>query len=171
MSEQSTGGTPQWAEDTPTTRTAGGVYPVPGSWVLGVADGDGAIWRRYPSLATDDDERGRDIETDEALPSPETIVTLAIDAYEVGSGFGSELAPEYYLEVEGREVFAVRDAHHAEVYGIIVNVLRAIDGGAEFEEIEDLRPETGETVADPQEEQREEIKRRREENAGLGDFA
>jgi hypothetical protein len=28
-----------------------------------------------------------------------------------------------------------------------------------------------ETVADPQEEQREEIKRRREENAGLGDFA
>lgn len=158
---------PEWTKDTPTADHRAGTFPVPGAWVLGVADGDGTVWRRYPRLATADHERERDIETTEALPSPETVASLDIDDYEVGSGFDSEILPENSFKVEGREVFCVRDADYHDVMETIAEALDRLDRG---EDVEGLRPETGETVVNEQEDQREEIEQRREANTALTQF-
>lgn len=161
---------PQWARENPTTDTRAGKFPVPCTWVLGGAEADTVIWRRY-QIASKYHERERDIPTKEALPSPDAVASLSIDLFEAGSGFDAELSEEYCFEVEGREVFCVRDADWDDVVVAIVEALRAIDLGDDFEDLDGIRPDSGEVVVSQQDERRAEIDKRREQNAGLGDFA
>jgi len=158
--------TPQWVEDNPTTTTPAGEYPVPCTWILGPVDSDGAFWRRYLQ-ATKNDERMEDLTQVEA---PDTVASLSINPYEAGSGFDGELRPEYSFEVDGQEVFTVRDADYDDLMETIVEALRAIDLGDDFEEIFDLQPDSGAVVVSEEKRRQAEIEKRREQNAGLTEF-
>lgn len=158
---------PSWAEDNPTADTVIGPLPVPCTWVVGGhPDGDAVCWERYLS-ATKYDERRRDLDD---TTDPDAVAWLTIDPYEIGSGFDAELGTEYTFEIDGEEVFCVRDADHDDVYATIIDALRAVDFGDDVGEL-DMVPESGTEYVSEEERELEDIEERREKNAGLGDFA
>jgi len=157
-------------DDYPTTWRHRQEYPVPGAWVLGAVDGDGAAWHLYPLLA--DEQMGDldEIEINEALPGAKASAFLMNEMEEDGSGFDAELVSVYRLEISGTDVFRVREADYSDVLEATAEALEEVAGGTAVGGLE-VRVSSGTEVRPPDEEEREEIERRRQENASLGDWA
>lgn len=155
-------------DDVETTTIHGNEYPVPGGWVLGAVDADGAIWRFYPRIAEPESERVRDLDVDEALPSPVMSAHITNDVIEDGSGFSSELVPTVSFEVGDRELFAVEDPEWREVIEVVAETLDDLAGGVGLDAIEaDVGSGRPLRLDDEDDDVAE---RRREENRSLGDY-
>jgi len=147
-------------------------YPCPGAWVLGLVEGDGIGWKRFPGLGEPLeydgdvlDEHGTDVCNDEMAERASLI--NEIETFDRRDPDAEEI--RHTLKIDGEEVFSVVNPDDEELFASVAEALSRFDAGERIDAFAaEIKPTTG-TVADGEQSKRE-LERKREQNNSLEDF-
>ena len=148
-------------------------YPCPGGWVLGLVEADGAGWKRFPGLGgalehDDDviDEHGPDVYNEDMAERASLL--NEIETFDERNPDAAEM--RHTLKIGGEQVFSVVEPDEEELFAAVAEALARFDAGEQIDEFAaDVEPQSG--TAPESERSAKELKRKREENNSLGDFA
>lgn len=150
-------------------------YPCPGAWVLGLVEGDGIGWRRYPEHNGDahehDDDVLDEIDADDVgeVRGDATRATLINELVEFSQRDPDETSVEHRLSIAGEDVFRRVDPTTEDLFGSVAEALARFDAGEAVAEFAgDVEPTTGRPPAGVQSQR--EIERRESENRSLEAF-
>lgn len=160
-----------WTDDFGWVRHRGPqAYPVPADWVLGMVDGDGMSWHRFPGIG---EGLGRHDEVRDALDHDSDAIEEHRD---VRASLSKEVV-EFHekdrtatvaqeLSIDGQRVFRRVSPDTDDVFAATAEALARYSNG---QDLDDVAPSTGHL---PEEDQRKrEIEQRQEENQALDAFA
>lgn len=153
-----------WASEYDWTRHRGPpVFPVPGGWTLGFVEADGTRWRYCGDAGVGE---AHDNDVDETEPG--AYASLGNEPAE-DVGLREEPDLEWTLKVDGVQVFRRVEPGRDDLYGATAQALHAYHTGDLDDCVDEIVPASGRKPKDVREQ--DELERRREENAGLDEFA
>jgi len=162
-----------WTDEYPWTRYRGAQpYPCPADWVLGLVEGDGIGWHRYPGIAEGHDHQ-RDVvdlfdDYDAREDAHAERATLLNDIVE-GASIRDEDDVKHELSIDGETVFVRIDPEMSDLMATVAEVLARYSGGEALGVIADgLSFSTGRPPARVVEQNA--VEQREEQNQSLTDF-